>query len=44
MHEKINDLLNAIVRQRENEGHPVSTKQGVIAELVINQHKKECKS
>jgi len=43
LHDKINEYLDDIVKVREKEGSPVCTKQGVIAELICKQHKKECK-
>ena len=39
----VDRLLNEIVGKRKAAGELNSTKQAVIAELVMNQHKKECK-
>lgn len=43
MHDNINVKLNEIVSKRGDEGNPICTKQGVVAEYVIAGHKKECK-
>jgi hypothetical protein len=37
----IDELLTEISRSRKNSGHINSTKQGVVAELIMSLHKKE---
>ena len=43
MHDSVNDFLEEIVEKRVKDGVPNNTKQGVVAELIIEAHKKECK-
>ena len=39
----VDKLLSAIAFKRKEAGELNSTKQSLVAELVMNQHKKECK-
>ena len=39
----IDILLTEMSTKRKDEGHLNSTKQGIVAELIIEQHKKEMK-
>ena len=39
----VDRLLSELSAKRKVEYKPNSTKQSIIAELVMNQHKKECK-
>ncbi|AUR93124.1 hypothetical protein NVP1211B_25 [Vibrio phage 1.211.B._10N.222.52.F11] len=37
----IDELLTELSKSRKNIGHVNSTKQGIVAELIISLHKKE---
>lgn len=43
MSQATNKMLDNISDNRKNTGALISTKKGVIAELVLAAHKKECK-
>ena len=43
LHSKTDELLTALSKKRKLDGELTSTKQGIVAQLVLLAHKKECK-
>lgn len=43
LNDNIDKLLTELSKKRKEEGSIISTKQSIVAELVIKQHKKEIK-
>ena len=44
LHQNVDRMLSDISKQRKEDGRTASSKQAVVAQLIIDQHKKECKS
>ena len=38
-----NELLNELSAKRKKEGNLIKSKQDIVADLILKQHKRECK-